>query len=178
MPTLSIQSSGYCKCDHNDFCKYTVECMKIKHSPPEMAPSQCSHLGIVARPSGAAELHHCLESVRRSISKRSINDTVNLHLIKRLCNYPAYLSEDAVNGLLVHLGVDGVFAQARGHSAEVVQRRHPECHFCLLVAELVHLEGKKWRRNVTMKTNISNTGEALNDDDFEVNDATHQQSAQ
>lgn len=82
MPTLSIQSSGYCKCDHNDFSKYTAECMKIKHSPPEMALSQCSHLGSVARPSGAAELHRCLESVRRSISKRSIDDTVNLHLIK------------------------------------------------------------------------------------------------
>lgn len=51
-----------------------------------------------------------------------------------------YPSQDAVDGLLVHVDRDGVFSQARGDGAEVVQRRHPERHFCLFVTELVHLK--------------------------------------
>lgn len=54
----------------------------------------------------------------------------------------AHLTEYAINILLVHRASDGVFAQARSNGAEVVQRRHPESHFCLLVTELVHLERK------------------------------------
>lgn len=51
-----------------------------------------------------------------------------------------YPSEDAVNRLLVHVDCDGVFSQARGDGAKVVQRRHPERHFCLFVTELVYLK--------------------------------------
>lgn len=50
-----------------------------------------------------------------------------------------YPSEDAVNRLLVHVDCDGIFSQARSDGAEVVQRCHPERHFCLFVTELVHL---------------------------------------
>ena len=64
-------------------------------------------------------------------------------------NYPTYLSEDAVNSLLVHVARDGFFTQARSDRAEVVQRRHPERHFCLLVTELVHLEHKEWTVRTT-----------------------------
>lgn len=51
-----------------------------------------------------------------------------------------YPSQNAVNRLLVYVDRDGVFSQARSDGAEVVQRRHPERHFCLFAAELVHLK--------------------------------------
>lgn len=153
--------------------------MKMKNSPLERDLSQCSDLGSLARPSGVAVLHHCLESVRGTMSQEHLKSSSTVRLLIYICSSDSviivYLTEYTVNGLLVHLASDSIFAQARSNSAEVVQRCHPECHFCLLVTELVHLGHKKWRRNVTTKTNINNTGQVSRDDRFEENDATHQQ---
>lgn len=126
--------------------------MKIKHSPPKMDLSQCSRLGSLARPSGVVGFHHCLESVKE-INKPGASQkqctTVAFHLLRLFHYYLVYLFEDAVNSLLVHLASDSIFAQARSNSAEVVQRCHPERHFCLLVTELVHLDTRSRERNVT-----------------------------
>lgn len=81
-----------------------------------------------------------------------------------------YPSKDAVNRLLLHID-DGVFSQTRRDGAEVVQGRHPERHFCLFVAELVHLKrGGDEDRALT-------AGDRCSRGSRDVNDTTHQQPA-
>lgn len=121
--------------------------MKIKCSPLELDRSPCAHVCSPAKPSGVSGSHHCLESVTRSISQENLNAAWQLFiyiLSNNSGNDQVYLSENAVDGFLVHVAIDGIFAQARSDSAEVVQRCHPECHFGVLVTELVHLEYEMW----------------------------------
>lgn len=163
--------------DHSYFVNIILGAFKKQHTnkPIEKDPSHCAHLGSLTRPSGAAALHPLQESVRgneRGVFKTISSDRgcgQQMLKLKKLSEgddedhegKSLYPSENAVNRLLVHVAGDSLLSQAGSDGAEVVQRCHPERHFCLLVAELVHLRhrdrmegvltaGDRWSRGRDM----------------------------
>lgn len=65
-----------------------------------------------------------------------------------------YLSEDAVDGTLVHFAGDSIFAKTCGHCAQIIQRGHSQSHFRLLITELVNLPREN--RTVFKRCNWTN----------------------
>lgn len=54
-----------------------------------------------------------------------------------------HLCQDAVDGALVHFAGHCIFTKTCGHGAQIIQRRHPQSHLCLLIAKLVNLHTER-----------------------------------